>query len=115
MDTKPEYPNLNKVVASLLKQRGSSLSKTSVKLGKAKNYLTVKLRSKNPNIGLLIDLSNLIGVNLLEAYRSFLAPDVRHSVHERDLMMQLSKQAEEILKLTEERDRYWKVIENKVK
>jgi hypothetical protein len=113
MEPKPEYPKLNKLVESLLKQRGSSLSKTSLQLGKAKNYLGVRLRTKNPPIGLLIELSNILSYNLLEAYRPFLEPEVRYTAHERHQMQQLADQAGEIIKLKEERDKYWRVIEGR--
>lgn len=113
MDKKPEFPSLHKVVESLLKGRGSSLAKASLKMGRASNYLTIRLKSNNPNIGLLVDLSNLVGINLLEAYLPFMAPEVRHTAVERELMQQLAAKNAELETVKTERDKYWGLLEKR--
>jgi hypothetical protein len=53
-------------------------------------------------------------VNLLEAYLPHLEPLVRPTAMERDLIQKMNDQTAHLLRLTEERDRYWKVIEGRV-
>lgn len=113
MSTKNEYPNLSSVVATLLKQQGGSLRSHSLKMGQASNYLSTNLRANNPRISLLIELSNALDYNLLEAYRPFLKPEVASTAVERDLKQKMNDLTAELLRVTEEKDRYWAVIASK--
>lgn len=114
MDKKTTLPDINKLATVLLKQRGSSLRRQSLKMGQSHNYLGTALKRKNLPIGLLLELSNALGVNLLEAYLHLLHAHVRPTAVERDLLQKMADQTAELQRVTEERDRYWKVIEGRV-
>lgn len=113
MNKKTELPDINKLVAVLLKQRGSSLREQSLKMGRSHGYLINALKRKNLPIGLLLELSTALGVNLLEAYLHLLPPHVRPTAVERDLQQRLNDLTADLLHVQEERDRYWKVIEKR--
>lgn len=106
---------MNKVVASLLKQRGSSLRKQSLKMGYSHGYLINALQRKNLHIGLLLELSNALNINLLQFYLPHLHEHLRPTTAERELMQKLADQGAELQRITEERDKYWKVIEGRVR
>jgi lambda repressor-like predicted transcriptional regulator len=114
MTQKTTLPDINTYVAVLLKQRGSSLRALSLKMGHNHNWLGTALKRKNLPIDLLLELSNTLGVNLLEAYLPHLEPLVRPTAMERDLIQKMNDQTAHLLRVTEERDRYWKVIEGRV-
>lgn len=114
MTKKTALPDISKYVGSLLKQRGSSLRAHSLKMGQSHNYLGTTLKRRNLPIGLLVELSNTLNVNLLEAYLPLLQPLVRPTAAERDLLQKMADQTAQLLRITEERDRYWKVIEGRV-
>lgn len=113
MDKKTTLPDINRLVGALLKQRGSSLRRQSLRMGQSHNYLGTALKRRNLPIGLLLELSNTLGVNLLEAYLSLLLPYVRPTAVERDLHQRINDLTAELQRVTEERDRYWRVIEKK--
>lgn len=113
MDKKNQLPDMNKLVGALLSQRGSSLRRQSLKMGQSHNYLGTALKRKNLPIGLLLELSIDLNVNLLEAYLLHLPPHVRPTAAERDLMQRINDLTAELLRVKEERDRYWKVIEKR--
>ncbi|MCF8256392.1 MAG: hypothetical protein K9J06_02500 [Flavobacteriales bacterium] len=113
MTKRTTLPDINRLVGTLLQQRGSSLRAQSLKMGQSHNYLGTALKRKNLPIGLLLELSNALGVNLLEAYLHLLQPLVRPTAVERDLLQRLNDLTAELQRVTEERDRYWKVVERR--
>jgi lambda repressor-like predicted transcriptional regulator len=113
MKKKNELPDINKLVGLLLKQRGSSLRRQSLKMGESHNYLGTSLKRKNLPIGLLLELSESLGVNLLEAYLHMLPPHVRPTAAERDLMQRINDLATELLRAKEERDLYLRLLEGR--
>lgn len=113
MKQKIELPDMSKLVGALLKQRGSSLRKQSLKMGYSHGYLINALQRKNLHIGLLLELSNVLDINLLEYYLPHLKEHLRTTAAERELVQKMNDQTAQLLRITEERDRYWKVIEGR--
>lgn len=113
MEKKNTQPNIAALAAGLLKQRGSSLRAMSLKMGRGHNYLSLTLKRKELPIQLLIELSNTLGYNFVELYLPQLHAHLRPTAAERALQQQLAEQAAQLQRITEERDRYWKVIEGK--
>jgi lambda repressor-like predicted transcriptional regulator len=108
-------PDIALLASGLLKQRGSSLRALSLKMGRGHNYLSLTLRRKELPIQLLIELSNALGYNFVELYLPQLHAHLRPTAAERALQQQLAEQAALLQRTTEERDRYWKVIEGRAK
>jgi len=113
MDQNTPLPDINRLVGAILKQRGSSLRAQSLRLGYNHNYLNTALQRKNLPIGLLLELSTALEVNLLEFYLPQLPAHVRTTAVERGLHQRINDLTAELHRVTEEKDRYWKVIEKK--
>lgn len=113
MDKNNPLPDMNRVVGAILKQRNSSLRAQSLQMGHNHNYLNLALRRRHLPMDLLLDLSNALGVNLLEYYTPLLHAHVRPTAAERDLHRQLADLRAELDRVTEEKDRYWRVIERR--
>lgn len=113
MEPKTDLPDLNKAVAALLKKRDSSLRALSLQMGHSHNYLSTALQRRNLPIGLLLELSRALEVNLLELYLPQLPAHVRATAVERGLHQRINDLTAELHRVTEEKDRYWKVIEKK--
>jgi lambda repressor-like predicted transcriptional regulator len=113
MDQNTPLPDINRLVGAILKQRGSSLRAQSLRLGYHHNYLNTALQRKNLPIGLLLELSTALEVNLLELYLPQLPAHVRATAVERGLHQRINDLTAELHSVKEERDRYWKVIERR--
>jgi hypothetical protein len=65
---KYQLPNLLNVVNGLAKNRGITLRSICISMNRQHNFLNSHLRTNNPRIDVLLELSDLLNVNLLEAY-----------------------------------------------
>ncbi len=113
MDKNTPLPDINRLVGAILKQRGSSLRAQSLQMGYNHNYLNTALQRTNLPIGLLLELSTALEVNLLELYLPQLPAHVRTTAAERGLHQRINDLTAELHTVKEERDRYWRVIERK--
>jgi len=113
MEQENTQPDIARLVKGLLKQRGSSLRTLSIKMGRNHSYLHLALKRKELPIQVLIELSNAIGYNFVELYLPQLHAHLRPTAAERALQQQLAEQAALLQRITEERDKYWKVIEGR--
>lgn len=110
MKTTIELPNMRKVLAELLKKQGSSMRTLSLKMGRTSNYLTLAFESRSPRIGLLIEVSNLTGINLFDIYLGLLDPGVPGTSKEVVLQDKIDALTKELEATKAERDKYWEVI-----
>ncbi len=110
MEEKKTLPNLLETVKGYAKLRGRSLKKISLGMGKSPNYLTQKLKNQNPDILILLELSELLNLNLVEHYTTLLPPALQTTHRERALLIELEQLKKELLTLKAERDKYWEVI-----
>jgi lambda repressor-like predicted transcriptional regulator len=110
MKTTIELPNMRKVLAELLKKQGSSMRTLSLKMGRTSNYLTLAFESRSPRIGLLIEVSNMTGINLFDIYLGLLDPGVPGTSKEVVLQDKIDALTKELEATKAERDKYWEVI-----
>lgn len=110
---KYELPDLLSVINTLAKHNGTSLKSICKRMGRQHNFLHTHLRTKNPRIDVLMELSDLMNVNLLEAYLPLLQPTVRPTAVERDLIQQLAAKTAELETVKAERDKYWGLLEKR--
>ncbi len=111
---KYQLPNLLNVVNGLAKNRGITLRSICIRMNRQHNFLNSHLRTNNPRIDVLLELSDLLNVNLLEAYLPLLQPKVRPTALERDLIRQLAERTAELETVKAERDRLWGVVEKRM-
>ena len=111
---KYQLPNLLNVINGLAKNRGITLRSICISMNRQHNFLNSHLRTNDPRIDVLLELSDLLNVNLLEAYLPLLQPKVRPTALERDLIRQLAERTAELETVKAERDRLWGVVEKRM-
>ncbi len=105
---KYDHPNLLGFLNARAKSKGTSLKAICKQMDRPHNFLHTHLRTNNPRIQVLLELSDLINVNLLETYMALLKPTVRPTAVERDLVRQLAEKTAELEAVKAERDKYCK-------
>lgn len=103
-------PDHRAFIRSRITSKHLSLNKLSLQLGRAEGYLSKALNNPDLRIGLLLELSDALRENLLEPYVNALDPTLRSTASERHLQQQLYDTQLQLMRVTEERDRYWEAI-----
>lgn len=103
-------PDIRTIVLSLLKKQGRTLSRASQGMGRSAYYLSVALRDRNPRIGMLMDLSDELGTNLLGYYQDHMPPGVRYTPRDVAYQQEIKALKAELETVKAERDKYWAVI-----
>jgi len=111
---KYKHPDLLGAINAMAKSKGTSLKAICQRMDRPHNFLHTHLRTNNPRIEVLLELSDLMNVNLLETYMALLKPTVRTTAVERDLIQQLAAKTAELETVKAERDRLWGVLEKRV-
>ena len=106
-------PDHRAFIRSRLRVKRLSMETLSLRWGYAKNYLLRALDQPDLRIGLLLQLSEALNENLLDQYSQALDPTLRPTAAERQLQQQLSDTQQQLMRITEERDRYWEALKNK--
>lgn len=108
--TTSELPDLTELIKGRLKRRGHGLTKASVHMGRPRNYLSRALRQRDLRISHLIELSALLGENLLVQYVDTLPPSCRTTPAEVALQTELDTLKAELERVKEENAKLWGVI-----
>ena len=106
-------PDHRAFISSRIRAKKISMRQISLQWGHAENYVARALADPDPRIGLLLQLSDTLRENLLEPYVKSLDPTLRPTAAERQLQQQLSDTQLQLMRITEERDRYWEALKNK--
>jgi len=117
-------PELYDGLSEYLIDRKITWAELSRKIGVSYVTLLRKMKSKSPPIGILLDISNALEINLLDRYLILLPKHIRQTQDGRNLVHEIElKQAEldalkqelaqvkkEKEKVEKERDKYWDAI-----
>ena len=111
--TKKDLPDMAAIGRNWAKHKGTSLRSISRKLKKNPDFLRQSLSTRDARPSVLLALSDFLGVNLFEYYLELLPPHIRPTSREKELEKQLEALRNELKRVEQERDRYWRVIENR--
>lgn len=107
---KNELPDLLNAVKALIREQGTTMSALSRALKKEPSYVNRNLHKKKPDVGLITDLSIVLGTNLFDLYGQNLPPNIRATEAERVLTAQIEALRAELDQVRGQRDKYWDVI-----
>lgn len=109
-----ELPDIRDIVKALLNRQNSTMHKASKRMGRSHNFLTLALRDRNPRIGLLLDLSEEVGTNLLNYYLDQMPPSVRLTARDIVARDEITALKAELETVKTENARLWGVIEKRM-
>jgi hypothetical protein len=105
-----ELPDIRDAVKALLMKQNKSMHMASRRMGRSHNFLSLTLRDRNPRIGLLIDLSEELGTNLLNYYLDHMPPSVRLTARDVAHREEINALKAELERVKEENAKLWGVI-----
>ena len=106
-EKKSEFPNILILVKVKCQKMNTSMNKVSKKMGRSPGYLSYRLKRNNPDVKLLLEISELLNYNFFERYIDCLPKRIIYTWRGKELLKEREKLWNEIRQLKAENEKLW--------